>query len=82
MRWREKCGANATYNNLIGVFEYADNNTLADFVKNLEPEVRMEFQKSFGGNTCSQTSHLPPEYPKVECKTIYVLKGMYENSLI
>lgn len=78
MRWKERCGANATYNNLIGVFEYAGYLALANSVQKLEPEVRKDFQKSFGGNTCSQTSesHLRPEYPKVECKTIYVLKGI------
>ena len=39
LKWKQRLGDDASYNNLISVFERSGHKDLADFIKSLEPEV-------------------------------------------
>ena len=51
-KWQQKLGDDATYNNLISVFERSAHNDLADFIKKLEPEIEQENQCKSEDITC------------------------------
>ena len=54
-KWQEKLGDDATYNNLISVFERSGHLNFADFIKNLEPEVKLEKKDESRDVVCPQT---------------------------
>jgi hypothetical protein len=61
-KWKQKLGANATYNNLIKVFEKASYEDFAEIVKDL---VMKNVQTNTNRNTINQTeSPHPPSEPQ------------------